>query len=69
MSPDFDLHGVFVSALLVWSVLALILTSVLRRVLDHVGFYRFVWHQPLFDLAVFVILLGGIVAAANAWSL
>lgn len=68
MSPDFDVHGVFVSALLVWALIALILTSLLRRVLDHAGLYRFVWHRPLFELAVFVILLGGIVALANAWS-
>jgi hypothetical protein len=27
--------------------------------------YRFVWHRPLFDTALFVLLLGGIVFIAH----
>ncbi|HEY2621771.1 MAG TPA: DUF1656 domain-containing protein [Acetobacteraceae bacterium] len=31
------------------------------------GGYRFVWHRPLFDLALLVVLLGGVVAAHARW--
>lgn len=69
MTATFDLHGVFVSALLVWVALALALTGILRRILDHADAYRFVWHRPLFDLSLFVLVLGSIVALANAWNI
>ena len=29
------------------------------------GLYRLVWHRPLFDLALFVILLGIVAAIGN----
>jgi hypothetical protein len=34
-------------------------------VLAWAGFYRLVWHRSLFDLALFVILLGGITALSQ----
>jgi hypothetical protein len=39
----------------------------LRRLLRWIGFYRFVWHRPLFDFALLVIVLGAVVAAATRW--
>jgi hypothetical protein len=30
-------------------------------IFERTGFYRAVWHRALFDLAVFVCLLGGVV--------
>lgn len=65
MIGEFDLHGIFVPALLVWSVLALLANALLRRLLQHLGLYRLIWHRPLFDLALFVILLGLITALGN----
>lgn len=40
---------------------AIILFVVLRWLLARLGFYRFVWHRPLFNLALYVLLLGGVV--------
>jgi hypothetical protein len=57
MTGEFDIYGVFVPALLVWALVALSLTSVLRMVLARVGFYRLVWHRPLVDLSLLVIVL------------
>jgi hypothetical protein len=57
MIGEFDIYGVFVPTLLVWALVALALTSVLRRVLVRVGFYRLVWHRPLVDLSLLVIVL------------
>jgi hypothetical protein len=62
MIGELDLYGVFVPALLVVVAVALPLTAVLRRLLRLFGFYRLVWHRPLFDLALLVIVVGGLVA-------
>ncbi len=44
---------------------AFALSLPLRRLLAATGFYRLVWHRPLFDLALFVVLLGGVVTLAH----
>jgi hypothetical protein len=62
MTGELDLYGVFVPALAAWMLIALALTLALRRVLARLGAYRLIWHRPLFDLALFVILLGLIAA-------
>ena len=65
MTHEIDLYGVFVPDLLVWLVVAFLISVPLRRLLGALGFYRFVWHRALFDAALFVILLGGVVAASQ----
>jgi len=67
MNGEIDLYGVFVPSLLLWVGAALPLTAGLRRVLRWSGFYRLVWHRPLFDLALLVIVLGAVVALATSW--
>ncbi|MCW3475558.1 DUF1656 domain-containing protein [Limobrevibacterium gyesilva] len=62
MIREVDLYGIFVSPLLLWMVAALLVCGAVRRGLGALGFYRFVWHRPLFDLALLVIVLGAIVA-------
>ncbi|MCK8783124.1 DUF1656 domain-containing protein [Roseomonas sp. NAR14] len=65
MIAEIDIYGIFVPALLVWSVIALAVSALLRRLLDRIGLYRLVWHRALFDFALFVIVLGGVYAAAG----
>jgi hypothetical protein len=40
---------------------AIVLFVILRWLLARLGLYRFVWHRPLFNLALYVVLLGGVV--------
>lgn len=61
MMSELNIYGVFVPALFAWMLLAFIINVSLRRILAWSGFYRFVWHRPLFDLALYVVLLGIIV--------
>lgn len=61
MRYEIDLFGIFVPALLVWLVLTYAIGAALRALLDRVGFYRQVWHPALFDLALYVCLLGSVV--------
>jgi hypothetical protein len=65
MIGEFDIAGVFTPALLIWGASALILSIPLRRLLDRIGLYRFVWHRGLFDIALVVLLWSGVAALAT----
>ena len=67
MTGELDLYGVFIPTLLVWVGVTLPLTAGLRRLLRWFGFCRLVWHPPLFDLALLVIVLGAVVAVSTRW--
>jgi hypothetical protein len=67
MIKEVDIYGVFVSPLLLWVLLSLPVVALLRRGLARAGFYRLVWHRPLFDLALLIMVLGGIVAVTSRW--
>jgi hypothetical protein len=60
---EFDIYGVYFPAFAVFAAIAFLLQLVIKRLLDTYGFYRLVWHRPLFDLAMYVILLGVVTAA------
>jgi hypothetical protein len=61
---EFDIYGVYFPSFAVFAAIAFLLqVFVVNRFLNAVGFYRWVWHRALFDLAVFVILLGAVTAA------
>jgi hypothetical protein len=62
MIGEFDIYGVYFPLFIVAVVLAFILYLAVRRLFDKLGVYRFVWHRPLFDLAIYVILLGVVTA-------
>jgi hypothetical protein len=65
MIGEIDLYGVLLPPLLVWLGVALPISAFLRFGLNRAGLYRFVWHRPLFDLAILVIVTGGVSAVAN----
>ena len=65
MIGEIDVFGVLVPPLLVWLGIALPLTAGLRWVLGRLGLYAYVWHRALFDLALLIIVLGGVSAAAS----
>lgn len=65
MIGEIDLFGVFLPPLLVWLGIGLLLSAALRAALTRLGFYRYVWHRPLFDLALLVILTGAVSYAAG----
>ncbi len=62
MIEEVSIGGVFVPVLLIWAVLALGPLLVLRRLLAGFGVYRFIWHRALFDIALYVIILGALAA-------
>ncbi len=54
--------GVLLSPLLVYALLALGLTAVLRMGLQRAGVARWIWHEALFDVALYVCVLAALVA-------
>jgi protein AaeX len=62
---EFDIYGVYVPAFAVYAAIALLLQIAIMRLLDALGFYRLVWHRALFDLTIYVVVLG-IVTAVGA---
>lgn len=61
MIGEISLYGVYVPWLLVLFLLALVITRVLAWGFAQLGWYRLVWHPPLFDAAMFVLVLGALV--------
>jgi len=60
---EFDIYGVYLPSFAVFAAIAFLLQIAIRRSLDAWGFYRWAWHRALFDLALYVILLGAVTAA------
>ena len=68
MIGEIDIFGVFVPAVLVLMLIAYVLSLAVRMVFGRIGLYRFVWHRSVFDLAVYVMLLGIVVIVSHRLS-
>ena len=60
MIGELDLYGAYVPWLLLLGLCAWALTWLAQKLLSRLGAYRLVWHPPLFNLALFVIILYGV---------
>lgn len=58
MIGEIDIFGVLFPPLVVWVGVALPLSAALRQLFMWIGLYRFVWHRPLFDFAILILLTG-----------
>ncbi|MGI4813568.1 MAG: DUF1656 domain-containing protein [Janthinobacterium lividum] len=58
MIGEVDIYGVYLPTLLVLMLLSYGISVPMRKLLGRTGLYRFVWHRALFDLSLYVILLG-----------
>jgi hypothetical protein len=68
MIGEVSLFGLYMPPLLLLMLPALVVSRVLGVVLSRAGFYRLVWHPALFDLSLFVIVLGSLAFFASNWS-
>jgi hypothetical protein len=53
---EIDLLGVFISPALICLVVALVISLILRRLLDKTDINRFVWNRALFDMSLLVAI-------------
>jgi hypothetical protein len=65
MIGEIDIFGVFVPSVLVLMLVAYVINLAIRTVLASVGFYRFVWHRSIFDLGIYVMVLGLVVVVSH----
>ncbi|KAA0700856.1 DUF1656 domain-containing protein [Neorhizobium sp. P12A] len=65
MITDVNIYGVYIPTLAAIALVCFFLNAILRRVLAYIGFYRLVWHRPLFDTAMYFCLLGVITLSIN----
>jgi hypothetical protein len=63
MIKEINFAGVLLPPLMGYALAAGILWLAVRFALSHADLYRFVWHPPLFNTALYVILLSIIVVA------
>ena len=65
MLREVSLFGALAPSLLLYFLAAIPLFLAVNRLASPLGFYRLVWHRALFDLALFTILLAGIVGVTT----
>jgi hypothetical protein len=58
---EVDLFGVYVAPISLMMVTAWVVLIALRRVADHFGVLRHVWHPALFVFACYMVILASIV--------
>jgi len=58
MKGEIVIAGVYFPSLLVLAIVAIVLLMPVRRLLDRLGFYRWMGSRPLADLALFVLITG-----------
>ncbi len=63
---EVNLFGVFLSPFLLWGTVAFLLLLLLRSLLGRLGVYAHVWHRPLFDLSLYLILFAILVLLARS---
>jgi hypothetical protein len=60
MMKEMDIAGVFITPVLGWALLALLVSWILARLLGRFGVYHWVWHRHLFDLCLYVAVFATI---------
>ncbi len=56
-----DIAGFYLPPILLWALAAFAPFLILSRLAQWSGFYDLVWHRPLFDAALYVIVFGALV--------
>ncbi len=57
MLKEINIDGVFFSPFVAYMIIAALIFFPLRMLFDRWALQRYVWHRPLFDLSVFIIIL------------
>jgi hypothetical protein len=62
---ELNVFGVYVAPIAPMIIVAWLMLIPLRRLADHFGLLRYVWHPALFLFAIYLLLLTGIVLAVG----
>ena len=64
---EWSLGGVLLSPFLLNDSLPMMFTGLVRLGLARVGLARWIWHEALFDCALYVCVLAALVALTGHW--
>jgi hypothetical protein len=67
MVEEIHIFGVYMPSALVWAVVALIITSLLRGPLLRLPLHAILWQPALMELAIFLLLWWGIARLADGF--
>ena len=56
MIGEFSFFGMYFPFFMLTCLVAIFVTRLCSKMLAKVGFYRYVWHPPLFDIALFCLV-------------
>lgn len=62
MYGEFSFYGVFIPTLMGLMLAAYLVLNGLRFLLSKADAYRHVWHPPLFNFALYILVLGALFA-------
>jgi hypothetical protein len=65
MPYELDIYGVYLPGFFGLMLAAYMATLSIRYLAGRVGFYALVWHRALFDLSVYVLVLGALFSLAS----
>jgi hypothetical protein len=65
VTGQLDLYGIFLPGLSMLALCAYGLLRMMTSLFARIGLYRAVWHPSLFNLALYIILLGGLFAVLD----
>lgn len=65
MIEELHIFGVYLPAALVWGVLAVVLTFVLRGLLMRLPLHDVLWHTALLELTLFLLIWLGLATLAD----
>jgi hypothetical protein len=57
MLKEINIEGIYFAPFAGYLVVALLIFVPVRALLDRWAIQRWVWHRPLFDISIFVIIL------------
>jgi L-asparagine transporter-like permease len=57
MLKEINIDGVFLAPFVGYLCIALLIFVPVRMLFDRYAIHRWVWHRPLFDVSVFIIIL------------
>lgn len=60
MPFELDLYGVYLPGFFGLMLVAFLVTTLFHRLASRVHFYALVWHRALFNLALYVLVLGAL---------
>ena len=56
MRSDVNILGLFFVSIVIYMILTIPLFVIFRRLLFKLGFYRYVWHPNLFEVALYLCM-------------